>query len=144
MSRGNLWDAVGGVFYIGTGDVAIGANDFACGRIPNENLLARFLHKVKLVDVACLACATAGSSERNFAQTPYLAHGVWCIVGIYHINLIAGFVGVPEKPLWCELFLYQIWIYGLYYIFHYFTFYGVPWHTPCCISVQLQLRLEAR
>ena len=67
-------------------------------RVPYQQLLARLVHCVELIDIATKPSATSGMAECNLAQTAYLAHHIRRIVGIYNVNLVAALVGVTQKP----------------------------------------------
>lgn len=113
VGRGDAWDSVPD-FNIFAEDEAIAAEDFVVLGVPDDQLLARGLHEVELVDVAIFAGSTAGIPERPLPEPSDLAHGVGRIVGVYDINFIVGFVCVTQETFRRQFLKYKIPVNGFY------------------------------
>ena len=99
VRHGDAWCSIFVEPHVLAHDIPVGAYNHLFIGVPHQQLLACRLHKVELVDVAVLACAASRLPKRYLAQATYLAHGIWRVVGVDDIYLVAGLVGLSQQSL---------------------------------------------
>ena len=114
MRCGYNWLTVRRIVYVFAEYETIAADDFLLVRVPDNQLLAGFVHGVVFVDVGGFACAATGVAKGYFAQASDFAHGVWRVVRIDDVDFVAGLVGCAQKSFGCQFGFYQSHIDGGY------------------------------
>ena len=69
-------------------DVTVASDYIVVLGVPHNELFIWYLHRVELVNVYLLACATTCRTECYFAQTSNLAHHIGCFCRSDYVNLV--------------------------------------------------------
>ena len=107
VCHGDVRRSIGRECHVVTQQETVCPDDFARLGSPHQQLLAWFGHGVELVDVAVLSGSATRSTERDFAQSAYLTHGVRGTVGINYVDFVVGLVGASEPAFGREFLLYE-------------------------------------
>ncbi len=97
-----------GKAYVVAGDEAVASEDEACLGVPHHKLQAGRVHQVEFVDVAVLAGASSGGTERYLAQTSDLAHHIGAFTPVHDINLRVSFVGIAQETRLVQFVFYDL------------------------------------
>ena len=122
VTCGENWLPVGIDFPIRTKEITVTSDDFLCFGVPHNELFAAVFHGVELVDIHGFACASAGCTEGNLAQSTNLLHDIRCIVSRHNIDFIVAFIGHAKLPFGSKFTLQQSFINRLDNLFFHFLF----------------------
>ena len=85
--------------------VAVTAYDIITLRIPHNQLLVRYIHRIEFVNVECLTCTATSCTESNLAQTSNLSHNIGSVCCRYYIYFIVTPVCETQASLFSQFSL---------------------------------------